>query len=283
MPKITIPPPVLSGSGSKGPRQSASQVNRPPPVTSALWNQAARKSNRVGRGAGIDRTALADIGFAAVASGSVRAINDIEEIWRRLAAMAAMQERHNRLVHPQWEQQGHAYYRAVWVECAELLDHFGWKWWKRQQADLDQVRLEVIDIWHFGLSEILRAGELNRDLARRFGQALGKPAGRDFRLAVEALALSSLTTRTFDLDAFAAVMRALPLDFDQLYRIYVGKNVLNAFRQTHGYKSGDYRKTWDGREDNEHLVELASALDARSDAFPEELAAALEKRYAESS
>ena len=216
-------------------------------------------------------------------AGSAPAIDDIDEIWRRLVAMAAMQERHNRLVHPQWEQQGHAYYRAVWVECAELLDHFGWKWWKRQQADLDQVRLEVIDIWHFGLSEILRAGELNRDLARRFAQALAKPAGGDFRLAVEALALSSLATRAFDLDAFAAVMRTLPLDFDQLYRIYVGKNVLNAFRQTHGYKSGDYRKTWDGREDNEHLVELASALDARSDAFPEELAAALEKRYAESS
>ena len=207
----------------------------------------------------------------------------IDETWQRLGAMAAMQERHNRLVHPQWERQGHRYYRAVWVECAELLDHVGWKWWKRQPADLDQARLEVIDIWHFGLSEILRAGKLDRDLAQRFAQALDEPPGGDLRLAVERLALSSLATRAFDLDAFAAVMRALPLDFDELYRIYIGKNVLNAFRQTHGYKSGGYRKTWNGREDNEHLVELASALDARSDAFPEELAAALEKRYAECS
>ena len=81
------------------------------------------------------------------------------------ADMAEMQDRHNRLVHPRWRQQGHDYYRAVWVECAELLDHYGWKWWKRQQADLEQVKLEVIDIWHFGLSELLRANQLGEPLA----------------------------------------------------------------------------------------------------------------------
>ena len=72
-----------------------------------------------------------------------------------LNAMAAMQEEHNKQVHPDWRENGYAYYRAIWVECAEMLDHFGWKWWKKQDADIDQVKLELVDIWHFGLSEML--------------------------------------------------------------------------------------------------------------------------------
>ena len=48
---------------------------------------------------------------------------------------------------------------------------------------------------------------------------------------------------------------------EQLYRMYVGKNVLNFFRQDHGYKEGSYIKIWDGREDNEHLSDLLVRLD----------------------
>ena len=75
-----------------------------------------------------------------------------------LQTMAQMQDAHNTLVHAQWRTQGYAYYRAIWVECAELLDHFGWKWWKKQDGDLAQVKLELVDIWHFALSEMLRQG-----------------------------------------------------------------------------------------------------------------------------
>ena len=206
----------------------------------------------------------------------------VETIWQRLAVMAEMQESHNRLVHPQWARQGHAYYRAVWVECAELLDHYGWKWWKSQDAQPDQVKLEIVDIWHFGLSELLRAEQVDRNLAARFAALLDEPAKDEFRDAVEALARSSLVTQAFDLAAFVGVMRALPLDFDELYEMYVGKNVLNAFRQEHGYRTGEYRKEWNGREDNEHLAELVRNMDAGAATFPADLARALAERYAES-
>ena len=79
-----------------------------------------------------------------------------------IETMAEMQISHNEHVHPDWLTQGYEYYRAVWVECAELLDHFGWKWWKKQQPDLDQVKLEIVDIWHFGLSDLIRANELEK-------------------------------------------------------------------------------------------------------------------------
>lgn len=203
-----------------------------------------------------------------------------DSAWRQLAAMAEMQERHNRLVHPQWASQGHEYYRAVWVECAELLDHFGWKWWKKSQADIEQAKLEIVDIWHFGLSELIRANQVNRELAARLKSALSNRDQQDFRLAVERLALASLATRQFDLDAFAAVMRSLPLGFDELYRLYIGKNVLNAFRQKHGYKEGSYRKRWQGREDNEHLMDILRELDSGEADFAERVSRALAGRYA---
>ena len=191
-----------------------------------------------------------------------------------------MQEQHNLLVHPRWREQGHDYYRAVWVECAELLDHFGWKWWKQQEADLDQVRLEIVDIWHFGLSELMRKDAVDGALAAQFAEGCDQPATVDFRAAVEAMAQASLAQQDFDVKAFLTLLNALPLTFNELYEIYVGKNTLNAFRQHHGYQQGNYLKTWQGREDNEHLAELVRELDSHSPDFVLELQQALAKRYA---
>ncbi len=75
-------------------------------------------------------------------------------------------------------------------------------------------------------------------------------------------------------------MAGVDMSFDQLYRGYVGKNVLNFFRQDHGYKDGSYRKHWgDGREDNVHLVEVVQSLDATVPTFKEDLYSALQARY----
>ncbi len=196
-----------------------------------------------------------------------------------LATMARMQDDHNRQVHPQWRHQGYPYYRAIWVECAELLDHFGWKWWKHQVPDLDQVKLELVDIWHFGLSELIRAEQLDDALVDLFTNTSAVNEPEIFRLAVERLAQSTLQQRGFVLADFISAMDALPMDFDELYRLYVGKNVLNHFRQDHGYKQGTYHKVWHGREDNEHLIELLASLDVGHPEAPERLYAGLQARY----
>ncbi len=67
--------------------------------------------------------------------------------------------------------------------------------------------------------------------------------------------------------------------FDDLHRIYVGKNVLNRFRQDNGYKDGSYRKLWQDREDNEHLAEIMSLLNADATDFPQQIEQALTSRY----
>ena len=196
-----------------------------------------------------------------------------------LDTMAAMQDAHNTQVHPQWRQSGYEYYRAVWVECAELLDHFGWKWWKHQRPDLDQVKLELVDIWHFGMSDLIRADALNASAIEVLDvEPVAEAEPEALRLAVEDLARETLAAQAFALDAFAEAMRLLPLTFDELFRLYIGKNVLNRFRQDHGYKTGTYVKTWDGREDNEHLVELLDGLE-RPETAVADLYGRLEARY----
>jgi hypothetical protein len=69
------------------------------------------------------------------------------------------------------------------------------------------------------------------------------------------------------------------MQLPELYGMYIGKNILNRFRQNNGYKSGEYRKLWQGREDNEHLVELLEELSGVVEGLPEKLYAGLEARY----
>ena len=45
-------------------------------------------------------------------------------------------------------------------------------------------------------------------------------------------------------------------DLQKLFDIYIGKNVLNKFRQDHGYKDGTYKKIWNGVEDNIIMNEI---------------------------
>jgi len=59
----------------------------------------------------------------------------------------------------------------------------------------------------------------------------------------------------------------------------VGKNVLNFFRQDHGYKAGTYQKLWQGREDNEHLVEVLASLDMGAPDYSDLVYSGLLARY----
>ncbi|MFT5420448.1 MAG: hypothetical protein ACI9D5_001192, partial [Candidatus Endobugula sp.] len=58
--------------------------------------------------------------------------------------MLDLQEAMNSRVHADWREQEFEWYRAIWIECAELMDHYGWKWWKQQIPDSEQVKLELV-------------------------------------------------------------------------------------------------------------------------------------------
>ena len=198
----------------------------------------------------------------------------------QLADQLALQQTMNSTVNPDWLTANYAWHRAIMVETVEALDHFGWKWWKKSEPDVTQVQIELVDIWHFVLSATLVGTNGGNkwaatSLTSRFECALSA-AHADTRHLFDMLASAAGKGR-FDAGAFEALMRRLGFSWDQLHAMYIAKNVLNIFRQGHGYKQGTYVKEWHGKEDN---VVLADLIAARPDATVEQLTEKLESIYA---
>ena len=194
--------------------------------------------------------------------------------------MLVMQDEMNRHVDADWLARPRVV-PAIWIECAELMDHYGgWKWWKHASPDLEQAMLGIVDIWHFGLSLRITPARDFDFIAATVSPNGSRRRRLDFLEEVERLALAALGERTFAIGSVANLVAACGQDFDALYRTYVAKNVLNVFRQDHGYRVGTYRKTWQGREDNVVLAELVAGLDSDHPAFREHVYAALAEAYA---
>ena len=201
---------------------------------------------------------------------------------QKIISMLSMQDKMNTKVHAQWREQNFQWYRAIWIECAELLDHYGWKWWKKQTPDVDQIALELVDIWHFGLSLLLISDLSEEDIVNRVCSAFDQSEYEgDFATDLEDFTERTLSTKDFDVERFSRLMAGINMDFDTLHVGYIGKNVLNFFRQDNGYQDGTYNKQWNGIEDNEHLVEIASTLDTSSPDFADTLYQKMQDRYTE--
>lgn len=198
----------------------------------------------------------------------------------QLAEQLALQNKMNSTVNPDWLRAGYAWHRAIMAEAVEALDHYGWKWWKKSEPDVPQVQIELVDIWHFVLSATLvsTGGDTEwavQSMLGRFERALSH-GHADTRRLFDMLASAGGEGR-FDEGAFETLMRRLDFSWDQLHAMYIAKNVLNIFRQGHGYKQGTYVKEWHGKEDN---VVLADLIAARPDATVEQLTEKLESIYA---
>jgi dimeric dUTPase (all-alpha-NTP-PPase superfamily) len=199
---------------------------------------------------------------------------------QQLATMLELQGDMNTKVHAEWRDQNFEWYRAIWVECAELLDHYGWKWWKKQTPDVDQIALELVDIWHFGLSLLLLSGDSVEAISDRVVAGFDSQQGSgSFAVDLEEFTAQTLVTKEFDIAGFARLMDGIQMDFETLYVGYIGKNVLNFFRQDNGYQDGSYHKQWGGKEDNEHLVEIVAQLDTSAATFKDDLYSQMQSTY----
>ena len=177
----------------------------------------------------------------------------------QLTEMLALQDKLNTRVDADWRQRGNRWTRAIVMEGAEALEHYGWKWWKQQTPDMPQVHLELVDIWHFILSYAIEHFESPADYIANSivvtNDKLEFLTGLDVRMNFEKL-IAGAAMGEITFSVFVALMHQTGLSWDKLYEIYVAKNVLNMFRQDHGYKQGIYIKNWDGKEDNEVLAGL---------------------------
>jgi len=203
-------------------------------------------------------------------------------IANQIAAMLALQGRMNSKVNPAWQSAGYAWLRAVVIEGGEAMEHYGWKWWKKQTPDLEQFKIELVDIWHFALSHTLcttpdAAGAIMAEInsPQRHITLDNKIWDLDDEeqpmLSKIDLLIGMAAVGRFSVSVFQSIMDECGMTWDDLYTGYVAKNVLNFFRQDHGYKSGEYIKDWHGQEDNAHLSRIVGLLDSASPTFDSEL------------
>jgi len=161
--------------------------------------------------------------------------------------------------------------RCIYMECAEMIDSFAWKHWKNIDAapDFANLQIEVVDVWHFVMSlameeydrhmlgtlEDIALNVSQTDTYAKLENAKGSFDTQSNIIAkVEDLMFITLDKEKFDIEKlireFLELASMSGLNLETLYRLYVGKNILNRFRQDNGYKEGTYQKTWDGEEDN---------------------------------
>jgi hypothetical protein len=62
--------------------------------------------------------------------------------------------------------------------------------------------------------------------------------------------LNSTDYLTDLIEAFFICLNSAWVSFNDLYKLYIWKNVLNKFRQDNGYKEWTYKKIWWTVEDN---------------------------------
>lgn len=209
---------------------------------------------------------------------------------QQLMEQLHLQDQLNGLVNLDWRDAGNNWTRAMMVEGVELLDHYGWKWWKHHEPDMAQARIELVDIWHFILSYVLEKKDNEIGACVSIAMSLDHPENVAF-VGYKPVDLHTLEIRELieafvalsaggvvSITAFEHMMRKLFMSWDELHRMFIAKNVLNIFRQTHGYKDGTYIKVWVGKEDNEVLQGL---IDARPDVTAIQLFAKLESIYSQ--
>lgn len=182
----------------------------------------------------------------------------------KITEMLQMQDEFNiSVLGDNWKNLDTPWYRAVWLECAEMLEQTDWKWWKHKDENINHTILELVDIWHFGMSDMLVNFKEIDTTATIINNIFNCTDNikRDIPSTIEDLVESTINNKNFNLTFFIDLCNALDISIDKLYTLYIGKNILNQFRQDRGYAKGHYIKVWNGREDNDYLIEFTNSLD----------------------
>ncbi len=186
--------------------------------------------------------------------------------------------------------------RCIYLEGAELVDSYPWKHWKNIDAspDYDNIKIEIVDIWHFVMSEALRLYKIEKrgsifelsttiTTMREFKNFANESRDRELNSYAQIAVVEEMIKIIFcnqDINtligSFLTMSSKLNLKLPELYKLYIGKNILNKFRQEHGYKEGSYIKIWGAEEDN---VVMQKILNRNAEITPNELYNTLEEVY----
>jgi len=204
-----------------------------------------------------------------------------------LDELIQLQIKLNNEIDPNWKKNSEGIATALWVESGELMNHHGeWKWWKKTKVDLKQVKLELVDILHFGISLNLTIGKDTLDYVEcYYTRPLEVAPGTRVARLVEDMVVEALTFNHFHLEFYLAILAELEISFEEIYKLFWGKHLLNAFRQRNGYSTGEYNKEWliGGKllEDNEILFNILEETDLEGPQLVDHVNNQLQTLYSE--
>lgn len=201
--------------------------------------------------------------------------------FKQIPSMLSLQNTMNNTVNPDWTSLNWDWFRASMLEGAEAVEHHGWKWWKAQNKDVPQLQMEIVDIWHFYLSQFLKLSGGNEEQAaqlieQHYNEFTNKNIsfdGKEYDLSsLDVLAKLDLliglsAAKRLHVPLLLDLVYATGMNWDFFFEQYVKKNILNIFRQKNGYKQGTYHKEWFNQEDNVFLIEEASKLNPSDDKY----------------
>ena len=213
-----------------------------------------------------------------------------------IRTMLSLQSTMNTEVNPNWITAEYPFLRAAMIEGAEAMDHLGWKWWKKQEENIPQYKIELIDIWHFALSAVLV--ENNGDIEETGKEIIAKLSSTYQREGISfgsvfhqfdkldtldriQLLIGLASANHFSYPLFETLMVDVRMGWEEFFKQFVGKNTLNLLRQANGYKEGNYIKMWNGKEDNVYLEEVMELIDCASPTFADDLYRTLSDVYAQ--
>lgn len=192
-------------------------------------------------------------------------------------AMVEHQHKFNKQVDENYLDKNWNWNSAIIAESGELLDSLGYKWWKKQVPNMDNVKVEAADLLHFVISESIQlyySFEKNEkesinttiiDLEDYFEE---KETYDDFNEANIETLISHLNYDHFDrFFIMKQIFKQLNMSNEEVYIAYIVKNCLNKFRQDNGYKQGFYIKDWKGKEDNVVAYKIAKEWGATEALF----------------
>jgi dimeric dUTPase (all-alpha-NTP-PPase superfamily) len=181
---------------------------------------------------------------------------------------------------------------AIIAESGELLESYGYKWWKKQEQDLANVKVEAVDLLHFVISFYLDVNYNygNDDKESRDSFDFIAQTTKEFERAftnnevykTDILPLiNMLNSDEYDrFETMKQMFIKLEMTNEDVYIAYIVKNCLNKFRADNGYKDGTYIKDWNGKEDNVVAYTIAEEWGADNELF-EHLYIDLETYYNE--
>lgn len=172
---------------------------------------------------------------------------------RMFNEMLLLQDTFNSRLDGNWRQRNWDWESCITVEIGEALESLQFKHWKEQDLDLENAKVELIDILHFHLSkdlEVFARVTVLKYLEKYFNYEPLEVSIEDMRLSLNEY------NQYRSMSNLANMFKDLGMSVKEIYKRYVIKNVLNTFRQDNGYKDNTYIKVWNGVEDNKVALTL---------------------------